>query len=283
MRYASYWRGCKPNFGLVSESGIIDLSRRYPQYASLRHCLELDVLDELAAACGECEPDHGFDDVRFDIPIPFPEKIICVGINYPARNEEYKDGSATRAFPSLFVRFPGSLVGHRCPIVRPQESDMLDYEGELALVIGQSGRRIKEKDALNHVAGLSLCNDGTIRDWARHAKFNVTQGKNFDGSGSMGPWMVRYRRPEQLTDIRLTTRVNGEVRQQDRTSRMLFSPARLIAYISTFATLKPGDVIVTGTPVGSGIRLTPPKFLQPGDVVEISASGIGRLENTVVS
>ncbi len=283
MRYASYWYGGKPGFGLVSGSGIIDLSRRFPRFASLRECLELGVLDTLAAQCSDFEPDHGIEDVQFDLPVPFPEKIICVGINYPARNEEYRDGSSTPGYPSLFVRFPGSLAGHRCPIVCPEESDMLDYEGELALVIGIGGRRIKEQDALKHLAGLSLCNDGTVRDWARHAKFNVTQGKNFDNSGSMGPWLVRYQRPEQLTDIQLTTRINGEVRQQDRTGRMLFSPSRLIAYISAFTTLKPGDVIVTGTPVGSGVRLTPPKFLQPGDVVEVSATGIGRLENTVVT
>jgi 2-keto-4-pentenoate hydratase/2-oxohepta-3-ene-1,7-dioic acid hydratase in catechol pathway len=148
-------------------------------------------------------------------------------------------------------------------------------------VIGKGGRHIAEADALSHIAALSLCTEGTLRDWVRHAKFNVTQGKNFDKSGALGPWLVPFTNPAQITDIRLTTTVNGELRQDDRTSRMIFPVARQIAYISTFTTLVPGDVIVTGTPTGAGARFDPPRYLKPGDVIEVFAEGIGTLRNTV--
>jgi 2-keto-4-pentenoate hydratase/2-oxohepta-3-ene-1,7-dioic acid hydratase in catechol pathway len=213
--------------------------------------------------------------------VPAPEKIVCVGVNYPDRNEEYKDGQAAPANPSLFVRFPRSFVGHRQNIVRPPESPQLDYEGEVVIVIGKAGRRIAEKDAVGHIAALSLCNEGTVRDWVRHAKFNVTQGKNFDRSGSIGPWLVPFEDEAQIDDIALTTRVNGEVRQHDRTGRMIFSFRKIITYISTFTTLVPGDVIVTGTPTGAGARRDPPVWLKPGDVIEVEAEGIGILSNGV--
>jgi 2-keto-4-pentenoate hydratase/2-oxohepta-3-ene-1,7-dioic acid hydratase in catechol pathway len=182
---------------------------------------------------------------------------------------------------SLFVRFARSFTGHGAPLIRPPESAQLDYEGEVAVVIGRGGRRIPEAEALHHIAALTLCNEGTIRDWVRHAKFNVTQGKNWDRSGAMGPWLVPFADPAQIVDIALETRVNGELRQQDRTGRMLFPVARQIAYISTFTTLVPGDIIVTGTPTGAGARFDPPRWLCPGDVVEVTAEGIGTLRNTV--
>ncbi|MER2633260.1 MAG: fumarylacetoacetate hydrolase family protein, partial [Rhizobiaceae bacterium] len=205
-----------------------------------------------------------------------------VGVNFPDRNEEYKDGEAAPSKASLFIRFPRSFVGHGQPIVRPPESVQLDYEGEIAIVIGKAGRRIAEADALGHIAALSLCNEGTLRDWLRHAKFNVTQGKNFDRSGSIGPWLVPFEDESQIADIALTTRVNGEVRQQDRTSRMIFSFRHIVSYISSFTTLVPGDVIMTGTPTGAGARFDPPLWLKPGDVVEVEADGIGVLRNAVI-
>jgi len=165
--------------------------------------------------------------------------------------------------------------------VRPRASTQLDYEGEVTIVIGKAGRHIKQADALGHIAALTLCNEGTIRDWVRHAKFNVTQGKNFESTGSLGPWIVPYANDSQLADIRLTTRVNGETRQDDRTSRLIFTIPFLLNYISTFTTLVPGDVIVTGTPTGAGARFDPPRYLKPGDVVEVEADGIGVLRNTV--
>jgi 2-keto-4-pentenoate hydratase/2-oxohepta-3-ene-1,7-dioic acid hydratase in catechol pathway len=182
---------------------------------------------------------------------------------------------------SLFPRFVSSFTAAGKPLIRPPESPQLDYEGEIAIVIGKGGRRISEADAYDHVAALTLCNEGTIRDWVRHAKFNVTQGKNWDRSGALGPWLVPFRSADQLDDVRITTHVNGELRQDDRTGRMLFPIRRQIAYISTFTTLEPGDIIVTGTPTGAGARFDPPRFLVPGDVIEVSAEGIGTLTNGV--
>ena len=176
---------------------------------------------------------------------------------------------------------PRSFVGHETDLTRPPESSQLDYEGEVAIVIGKGGRRILQDQALDHIAALTLCNEGTIRDWVRHAKFNVTQGKNWEGSGAMGPWLVPFTDPAQIVDIGMETRVNGEVRQNDRTGRMLFPVARQIAYISTFTTLAPGDVIVTGTPTGAGARSDPPVWLVPGDQVEVEAEGIGILRNGI--
>ena len=152
----------------------------------------------------------------------------------------------------------------------------------MVLVIGKAGRHIPESAALDHIAAVTLCNEGTIRDWVRHAKFNVTQGKNFDSTGSLGPWLVPYTDEAQIADIRLTTRVNGETRQDDRTSRLIFGFRYLINYISTFTTLVPGDVIVTGTPTGAGARFDPPRYLKPGDVVEVEADNIGVLRNGVI-
>jgi 2-keto-4-pentenoate hydratase/2-oxohepta-3-ene-1,7-dioic acid hydratase in catechol pathway len=182
----------------------------------------------------------------------------------------------------MFMRTPRSFVGHEAPLVRPRASQQLDYEGEVTLVIGKAGRHIPESSALDHVAAATLCNEGTIRDWVRHAKFNVTQGKNFDSTGSLGPWIVPYKKETDIADIRLTTRVNGETRQDDRTGRLIFGFRFIIHYISTFTTLVPGDVIVTGTPTGAGARFDPPRYLKPGDVVEVEAENIGVLRNGVV-
>jgi 2-keto-4-pentenoate hydratase/2-oxohepta-3-ene-1,7-dioic acid hydratase in catechol pathway len=281
-RFLSFSRQGRHGYGLVADDGVVDLSARYAsRWPTLREVIADGALAGLADGNAARAPDFGLDDMRFETPVPAPEKIICVGVNFPDRNEEYKDGQAAPSNPSLFVRFPRSFTGHGQPLMRPPESPQLDYEGEIVVVIGKSGRRISESSALDHIAGLSLCNEGTIRDWVRHAKFNVTQGKNFDCSGSIGPWLIPYADESQLADIRLETRVNGEVRQNDRTSRMIFSFRRIISYVSTFTTLVPGDVILTGTPTGAGARFDPPTWLKPGDVIEVEADGIGVLTNTV--
>ncbi|RUU93252.1 MAG: FAA hydrolase family protein [Mesorhizobium sp.] len=281
-RLTTFTVGGKARYGAITSKGVIDLSARYGQWPTLREVIEAGALRRLAEAAEAFAPDFPLDAIAYEIPIPSPEKIICVGVNYPDRNEEYKDGQAAPSNPSLFIRFPRSFVGHGAPLVRPPESPQLDYEGEIVIVIGKAGRRIAEADALGHIAALSLCNEGTIRDWVRHAKFNVTQGKNFDRSGSIGPWLVPFSEEAQIADIALTTRVNGELRQQDRTSRMIFSFRKIINYISTFTTLVPGDIIVTGTPAGAGARFEPPIWLKPGDVIEVEAEGIGVLRNGVV-
>jgi 2-keto-4-pentenoate hydratase/2-oxohepta-3-ene-1,7-dioic acid hydratase in catechol pathway len=281
-RFLSFNYQGKSGYGLLQGAGVVSLSARHAKvWPTLREVIEAGALARLVEEGSGLSSDHALADIRFEIPIPAPEKIICVGVNFPDRNEEYKDGQAAPSNPSLFIRYPRSFVGHDQSLVRPPESPQLDYEGEIVIVIGKGGRRIAERDALSHIAGLSLCNEGTIRDWVRHAKFNVTQGKNFDRTGAIGPWLVPYIDESQLADIKLTTRVNGELRQEDRTSRMIFSFRKIINYISTFTTLVPGDVIVTGTPTGAGARFDPPIWLKPGDVVEVEAEGIGLLRNGV--
>jgi 2-keto-4-pentenoate hydratase/2-oxohepta-3-ene-1,7-dioic acid hydratase in catechol pathway len=282
-RIATYSIDGSIRYGAVIDSGIVDLSARFGKdYPTLREVIAAGSLTKLGEDAAKRSPDHALDAVIWQPPIPAPEKIICIGVNYPDRNAEYKDGQDAPKFPSMFMRTPRSFVGHEAPLVRPRASAQLDYEGELVLVIGKAGRHIPESVALDHIAAVTLCNEGTIRDWVRHAKFNVTQGKNFESTGSLGPWLVPYTGEKQIADIRLTTRVNGETRQDDRTSRLIFSYRYLINYISTFITLVPGDVIVTGTPTGAGARFDPPRYLKPGDVVEVEADNIGTLRNGVV-
>lgn len=284
MNLISFIADNKPLWGVTSPDGsgdVICLSDQFPDWPSLRHVLANQAISTVLQKAKGLKATHKAGTFLYDLPIPDPEKIICVGVNYPDRNAEYKDGQEAPSRPSLFPRFARGFTGHNRPILRPRESEQLDYEGEIAIIIGRGGRRIAQSEALSHIAGLTLCNEGTVRDWTRHAKFNVTQGKNFDQSGSMGPWLVPFEDPSQIQDILLETRVNGQVRQSDRTSRMIFSFAYQIAYISTFTTLVPGDIIITGTPTGAGARFDPPLWLKPGDRVEISADGLGTLSNEV--
>jgi len=282
-RLATYVINGLQKYGAVVGDGIVDLSGRFgQQYPTLREAIAAGALMRLAEEGARYQPHHALDQISWLPPVPQPEKIICIGVNYPDRNAEYKDGSDAPKYPSMFMRTARSFVGHNTPLVRPRASLQLDYEGEVALIIGKAGRHIAESAALDHIAAVTLCNEGTIRDWIRHAKFNVTQGKNFDGTGSLGPWLVPYTDEAQIADIRLTTRVNGETRQDDRTSRLIFGFRYLINYISTFTTLVPGDIIVTGTPTGAGARFDPPRYLKPGDLVEVEADGIGLLRNGVI-
>jgi 2-keto-4-pentenoate hydratase/2-oxohepta-3-ene-1,7-dioic acid hydratase in catechol pathway len=282
-RFATYSIEGSVRYGAVVDGGIADLSGHFAkQYPTLREVIAAGALPKLAERVAGRAPDQPLDAITWLPPIPAPEKIICIGVNYPDRNAEYKDGQEAPKYPSMFMRTPRSFVGHETPLVRPRASAQLDYEGELVLVIGKAGRHIPESAALDHIAAVTLCNEGTIRDWVRHAKFNVTQGKNFDCTGSLGPWIVPYTDEKQIADVRLTTRVNGETRQDDRTRRLIFGFRYLIRYISTFTTLVPGDVIVTGTPTGAGARFDPPRYLKPGDVIEVEADGVGVLRNGVV-
>jgi 5-carboxymethyl-2-hydroxymuconate isomerase len=277
MRLLSFEAAGRRRFGAVAGDGIVDLTG---ESGSLREALAANALGRLREAAAARKPQFALAEVTFLTPIPVPEKIICVGVNYGNRNEEYKDGSAPPKYPSVFPRFPGSFVGHRAHLLRPPESVQLDYEGEIAIVIGTAGRRIAEADAERHIAGLTCLNEGTIRDWTKHGKFNVTQGKNWDASGAIGPWLVTADEFAGYGNLRVTTRVNGEVRQDDTTANLIFPFRHLIHYISTWTTLQPGDVIATGTPVGAGVRFDPPRFLEPGDVVEVEVPGIGALSNT---
>jgi 5-carboxymethyl-2-hydroxymuconate isomerase len=265
----------------ITEAGAIDLSPALSG-ASIADHLSRDALARLEDFAAGRSPDFAPGEIAYAPFLPDPEKIICVGVNYHNRNGEYRDGSEAPQYPSLFMRAPTSFTAHATPLVRPRESDRLDYEGEIAIIIGEGGRRIARDDAHEHIAGLTLVNEGTLRDWVRHAKFNVTQGKNFDRSGSIGPWMVTADMFDRFDSLALQTRVNGELRQDDTTANLIFPFDALIAYISSFTTLRAGDVISTGTPPGAGARFDPPIYLKPGDVVEVSSPAIGVLSNTVI-
>jgi 2-keto-4-pentenoate hydratase/2-oxohepta-3-ene-1,7-dioic acid hydratase in catechol pathway len=283
MKLASYRVRGRDSFGAVVGEGVVDLKPRLaPRFASILGLLRDGGLDIVHAAMRGVRADFPLRELDFLPPVLAPEKILCIGINYANRNADYGDAEAPQ-YPSIFYRAPGSLVGHQQQIVRPRESEQLDYEGEIALVIGRAGRRIAQSQALEHVAGATLCNEGTIRDWMRHGKFNVTQGKNFDASGSIGPWLVTADEIDLSKPLHLTAKVNGEITQDDTSASMIKPFSQLIAYVSTFMMLKPGDIIVTGTPVKLRSRNEQPTWLKPGDVVEIEVPEIGVLRNTVVA
>lgn len=279
MKIASYRSGGVENYGLVCGSGLVDLATRL-DHPTLLAALQHNALADAARFAAEA-PDRPLSSVILLPPVTMPEKIWCIGVNYAERNDEYRDNSDLPKYPSLFCRSASSLVGHGTPLERPFVSEQLDYEGEIILVIGRTGRHIAQDRAWEHIAGFTIGNEGTVRDWLRHGKFNVTQGKNFDRSGSVSPWMVTADEFDMAAPMTLTTRVNGEIRQQDSTARLMFPFAHLLAYLSTFATLRPGDVIFTGTPTGAGARFDPPRWLKPGDVVEVEVGGIGTLSNPV--
>ncbi len=282
MRFLSFERDGQASWGASIGDKVIDLGARVG--GDLQAMIVADRLSEMQTLARGADADYALQDIRFLPPIAQPEKIACIGVNYANRNAEYKDGSEAPKFPSVFMRTPDSLTAHEQPLWRPPESDKLDYEGEIVIVIGKGGRRIAEEKAYEHIAGLSIMNEGTLRDWVRHAKFNVTQGKNFVHSGSIGPWLVSADEftAKQYENMRVTTRVNGEERQNDTTASMMFPLKYIISYLSQFFHLKPGDVIATGTPNGAGARFDPPRYLAPGDTVEVEVEGVGLLRNGIV-
>ncbi len=279
MKLLSYEHGGRARFGALVDGGIVDLQAALSgRYATLRALLEADALAEAAAVLAGRAPDLALDAVTLLPVIPHPDKIVCVGLNYGEHVRE--TGRTVTETPVLFLRMPDSQVAHGQAIVRPRESQRLDYEGEIAVVIGRGGRRIAEADAWGHIAGYSCYNDGSVRDW-QVATSQWTPGKNFWRTGGFGPWMVTADQIAPGQVMTLTTRLNGQVMQQATTDLMIHSIPRQIAYISSFIPLKPGDVIVTGTPGGVGNKRTPPVFMAPGDVVEIEVDAVGVLRNTI--
>ena len=279
MKFITYSHQGKVSYGVIKEQSIVDLGQRIG--GDLKQLISNNQLQRAMALADSQHGDVPLSEVSYLPTITNPEKIICIGVNYANRNAEYRDNSDDPEYPSVFMRTPDSLTGHNQPLIRPPESLQLDYEGEIVIVIGKTGHRIPENQASEHIAGLTIMNEGTLRDWVRHAKFNVTQGKNFVHSGSLGPWMVSADEFSDYNDLWVTTRVNGEVRQHDTTANLMFPFAYLISYLSKFFILKPGDIISTGTPNGAGARFDPPKYLAPGDFVEVEVSGIGQLDNSI--
>lgn len=287
MKFISYSHNDITTWGaLKGDDQIVPLgtASSTPIAADLKSAIAGGKLAQAISTAESAAASLKLSEVSLKAPIPNPGKIACIGVNYANRNAEYKDGSEAPKFPSLFMRVPESLTSHGEPLWRPPESDQLDYEGEIVIVVGKAGRRIAEEDAYDHIAGLTIMNEGTLRDWVRHAKFNVTQGKNFCNSGAIGPWMVSADEfsAEQYEDMRVTTTVNGEVRQDDTTASMMFPLKYIIHYCSKFYHLQPGDIIATGTPNGAGARFDPPRYLKPGDTIEVSVEGVGTLSNGVI-
>jgi 2-keto-4-pentenoate hydratase/2-oxohepta-3-ene-1,7-dioic acid hydratase in catechol pathway len=281
MQLMTFTQAGRTSYGAVKGDGIVDLGTRFGRDApSLQDLIAHELVGRAQDITSREAGDLALAAVEPEKPLLAPGKILCIGVNYLDRNAEYKDGSDQPKNPSVFLRVPGSFVAHRQPLIRPPETKQFDYEGEIALVIGKPGRRIPRQQAMDHVFGFTIANEGTVREWTRHGKFNVTQGKNFDNSGSFGPWIVTAD-AVPAGPMRVITRVNGEERQNDTTDRLLFPFDFLVSYLSIFTTLEPGDLILTGTPNGAGARFDPPKWLVAGDVVEVEVPGIGVLSNTV--
>ena len=271
MRFASVDVDGKPGWGVVNgdEIALID---RWP---TLRHAIAAESLADAAKAGGRTIP---MAEANWLAVIPDPAKILCVGLNY--ENHRKETGRAVVANPTIFTRFADTQTGHGRPIILPPESDQLDYEGEVAVIIGRGGRRIPAAEALDHVAGYACYNDGSVRDWQAHS-IQFIPGKNWPETGSFGPWMVTPDEFGTLGPQRLRTRLNGQVMQEAVLADMIFPIPRLIEYISTFTPLSPGDVIVSGTPGGVGVKRDPQVFMKEGDRVEIEVDGIGTLVNTI--
>lgn len=279
MKLISYTRRGTPGFGVIVERGLIALAGRLdPSIHTLKEALAADLPREIASFAGDRAAELALSDVTLLPVIPDPVKIICVGLNYETHRKE--TGRPVAQYPALFTRFADTQIAHGQAIVKPAVSDALDFEGELAVVIGWGGRNIPEAQAMAHVAGYACYNDATIRDWQRHTH-QFTPGKNFPSTGAFGPYLVTADDVADYRTLSITTRLNGEVMQDASLSDLIFSIPRLIAYCSTFTPLAPGDVILTGTPGGVGDRREPPLYMKAGDVVEVEIGGIGRLVNRV--
>lgn len=278
MKLASFIVENRSCFGVVEEGRIYDLSALYPDASDLKSLLaNMPDISVIKAKLAETAP-YLLDEVQLLPVIPNPEKIICVGLNYESHRIE--TGMPEMQHPVLFTRFASTQVAHGEPIVRPDISEKLDFEGELAVIIGQGGRHISRENAYKHVAGYACYNDASVRDWQMHTG-QFTPGKNFDNTGAFGPWMVT---PDEIIDLdsqTVTTRLNGEQVQHAPFSDLIFDIPALIAYISTFCTLVAGDVIVTGTPGGVGVKRKPRLYMKPGDLIEVEISGIGVLQNPI--
>ena len=279
MRLITYRRGDDERYGVVAGESVVDggslLGAGVP---TLRSVLEQGQLERLAELAAGREADLPLRDVELLPPIPEPRKIFCIGVNYKAHRDEASQGE--QAYPPIFTRFADCQVGHEQPVHRPAVSDRLDYEGELAVIIGSPARGISEADALQAVAGYACFNDYSVRDWQRHTSQWIP-GKNFTGVGSFGPFLVTADEVGDPSVLTLETRVNGEVRQQAPVKDLIFDVPQLVSYISTFSQLSPGDVIATGTPSGVAAYMKPPAWLKPGDVVEVDIPRVGLLRNTI--
>lgn len=285
MKLLSYLDGEREAWGIVVGDGVVDMSRWRADLPTLRDYIACGAYREAADHVKGRTPDVALSDVVFLPVIPRPEKIVCAVRNYLDHHQEALAAGLQRElseYPPIFLRVWRSQTAHEQPIVKPAVSDTLDWEGELAVIIGKGGRNLSEDKAMNHVAGYACYNDASIREWQFHAK-QIASGKNFESTGAFGPWMVTADEIEPGRTLKLETRLNGEVVQSSDTSHLIFSIPRLISYASTIFTLVPGDVIVTGTPAGVGFGRKPPMYMKAGDVVEVEIESIGVLRNPVIA
>lgn len=279
MKFVSFRAGGAARYGLVEGNRIVDLTRRL-KYPDLKALITADAFAEAGRAAKGATTDYALDQIAFDPVIPNPGKIICVGLNYQEHRNE--TGMTSHPLPATFIRWADTQIGHLEPMVRPRASEQLDYEAELAVVIGKSGRNIKEGEAAAHICGYSCYNEGSIREFQRHAS-QWTPGKNFPGTGAFGPFLVTPDEVGALEGKKIQTRLNGNVEQSSTLDKMIYGPNKLIEYFSTFTKLSPGDVIVSGTPGGVGWVRKPPLWMKPGDTVEVEIDGVGLLRNPIVT
>lgn len=281
MKLLSFRHSGKASFGAVAGGGVVDLRAATDgRYDDLRSVLEADALGEIEDVLKTAPADYSLSEIEFLPVIPNPPKIFCIGINYRTHMEETKFDLPSK--PPVFARFANSQVGHGQPMLAPPESVQFDYEGEIAIIVGKGGRRISRDGSWSHIAGYAPYNDGSIRDWQKHSAQWIP-GKNFYATGGFGPWMSTRGEIPDNAELTLVTRLNGVEVQSAKSSQMLFSIPQLVEYCSTFTPLEPGDVIVTGTPGGVGIRRTPQLFMKDGDIAEVEIKEIGVLQNPIVA
>ena len=282
MKLVSFLRLGEVTFGIEKNHGIIDLGERLKNRMRTKSIIELLHTDSmpLEEDLENLSPDYSFSDITFLPVIPDPGKILCIGLNYEKHRIETKREES--GYPTIFTRFSDSQVAHNQYLVKPSVSDRFDFEGELAVIIGKGGRNIQEKDAMNHIAGYSCYNDGSIRDWQKHTS-QFAPGKNFPKTGAFGPGMVLRQSISDYKKLKIQTRLNNEVVQDACLDQLIFDIPRLIAYCSSFNCLSVGDVIVTGTPGGVGDRRDPPLYLKEGDNIEVEISEVGLLKNHVIN
>ncbi len=277
MRFASYLNNGRSGFGLVTAAGIVDLSSHAP---SLKAAIADGSLETLGREAATRTPDLREENITFAPVIGDPAKILCVGLNYETHRQE--TGRAVVGHPTIFTRFADTQIGHEGEIVLPHVSTMLDFEGELAVIIGHGGRYIAEGDAWDHIAGYACYHDASVRDWQNHTH-QYTPGKNFPTTGPFGPYLVTPDEVGEIGPQTIQTRLNGETVQSATVGDMIFSIPAIIAYLSAFTSLSPGDVIATGTPGGVGFKREPPLFMKVGDVVEVEIEKVGLLRSRIVA
>jgi 2-keto-4-pentenoate hydratase/2-oxohepta-3-ene-1,7-dioic acid hydratase in catechol pathway len=278
MKFASFKVNGAESWGLIDGEQAVDLGALLrDRFPDLKAAIAAGALTELASLAGKAAR-YPVADITWLPVIPNPDKILCIGLNY--ENHRLETGRSEVENPTVFGRFANSQTGHLAKIIRPRVSKDLDFEGELAVIIGKPGRYIARKDAWNHIAGYACYNEGSVRDFQRHTH-QFTPGKNFPQTGAFGPWMVTPDEAGDLAPLRLQTRLNGQVVQEATISQMIFDIPRQIEYCSSFTRLEPGDVIVTGTPGGVGSRRNPPLWMKPGDIVEVEIDRIGLLRNGI--